>query len=200
MISSADAWVLRCILADQPLNGQLDTLLEPYKAMGQYLLGLSLKTRNNVWPAMLAARPERDELVKALADVDPLGPQPSIQAPQFATAADIRKIMASVRWHWEGWIPASRVVGLASLEGVGKTRLAMDLCRRVYIESTWPDGQKITISKGTPSLWLASDGQHDEIVDTLSEFGLPDEAIIFPSLPDDPYGNTSLDSHRGYRG
>jgi len=42
-------------------------------------------------------------------------------------------------------------------------------------------------------LWLCADGQHDEIVDMLPEFGLPDESVVFPAPADDPYANTSLD-------
>ena len=53
----------------------------------------------------------------------------------------------------------------------------------------------MTLPPETPSLWLCADGHHDEIVDMLPLFGLPDEAVIFPSPPDDPYNNTSLDDH-----
>jgi hypothetical protein len=158
-----------------------------------HLEALPLADRQAHWQAMLAARLDSNDLIQAMAPIDPLGPQPTVQPVQFATVADIRKIMANVRWNWPGWIPVSRVVGLASLEGVGKTRLAMDLNRRVYHELPWPDGQKMTLPKGSRSLWICADGQHDEIADMLPDFGLPDDAVIFPSLPDDPYGNTSLD-------
>jgi len=108
---------LRRLLTGHDLNGELDTLPTPLKEMGEYLAGLDKKARPTAWQAMMAARPDRDELIKALADVDPLGPAPQVQTARFATAADVRRIMTSIRWLWEGWIPASRVVGIASLEG-----------------------------------------------------------------------------------
>jgi hypothetical protein len=45
----------------------------------------------------------------------------------------------------------------------------------------------------SPSLWVAADGQHDELAQALPALGMPPEAIIFPTAPDDPYGGTSLD-------
>ena len=194
MTSPPDAWALRRLLTGHDLNGELDTLPTPLKEMGEYLAGLDKKARPTAWQAMMAARPDRDELIKALADVDPLGPAPQVQTARFATAADVRRIMTSIRWLWEGWIPASRVVGIASLEGTGKTRFGLDLCRRVWNGMPWPDGQAMTLPAKTPSLWLCADGHHDEIVDILPMFNLPDEAVIFPSPPDDPYNNTSLDA------
>jgi AAA domain len=193
MTTPTDAWVLSRLLADQPLNGEIDLLSGVHRAMAGYLGSLPLAGRPAAVDAMLALQSDRDAIITALANADPLGPMPVVQPVAFATAADVRRIMSSIRWHWDGWIPASRVVGLASLEGVGKTRLAMDLCRRVYLGLSWPDKQAIALPPGTPSLWVCADGQHDEIVDLLPEYGLPDGAVIFPAPPDDPYANTSLD-------
>ena len=62
-------------LAGMDLNGELDALAEPWRSMAAHLAGLPPQDR----PAasiMLAARPDRDELVKAIADQDPNGPPP----------------------------------------------------------------------------------------------------------------------------
>jgi hypothetical protein len=194
-IPPLDGWVVSRLLCGQPLNGELHTLSEPFRRLAIHLDALAPGDRQNAFGGFLKglSEPEETHLVSELAKIDPLGPAPQVQASTFATAADIRRIMASVRWLWDGWIPASRVVGLAALEGVGKTRVAMDLCRRVYLNLPWPDGQTMTLPKGAPSLWLCADGQHDEIADILPSFGLPDEAAIFPAPPNDPYDNTSLD-------
>lgn len=193
MTTPRDAWIFRRLLADLPLNGEMDAMSGVLCLMAGHLANVPLEGRQPAWEAMLAVAPDRDELIMAVAAVDPLGPAPQAQAVGFATAADVRKIMTSIRWHWDGWIPASRILGLASLEGVGKTRLALDLCRRVWHGKPWPDGQAMTLAKGTPSLWLCADGHHDEIADMLPLFGLPDEAVIFPSPSNDPYTNTCLD-------
>ena len=194
MTTTFDAWVVRRLLADLPLNGEIGQMSGIPRMMADHLAGIPLQGRQPAWDAFMAITPGSHELVKVVAGVDPLGPAPAIQPATFATAADVRKIMASTRWLWEGWIPASRIVGIASLEGTGKTRFGLDLCRRAYNGLSWPDGQAMTLPAKTPSLWVAADGHHDEIADMLPLFGLPDEAVIFPAPTDDPYANTSLDS------
>ena len=149
-----DAWILRRLLADLSLNGEISHMSGVPRLMADHLAVTLLQERQAAMDGMLAVQSDRNEVIMALAAVDPLGPAPQIQPVSFATVADIRKIMASVRWLWEGWIPASRVVGLASLEGIGKTRLAMDLCSRVYLGQPWPDRQKMTLPPKTPSVWL----------------------------------------------
>ena len=51
----------------------------------------------------------------------------------------------------------------------------------------------MTIPVRSPSLWIAADGQHDEIDETLASFGMPPEAVVYPADPDEPYDGTSLD-------
>jgi hypothetical protein len=41
---------------------------------------------------------------------------------------------------------------------------------------------------------VCSDGHQDEIAEALPLLGLPDDAVVFPAPPDDPYANTDLDS------
>ncbi len=87
-------------------------------------------------------------------------------------------MMAQVRWRWEGWIPATRIVGIAAGEGVGKTRFALDLARRIFLGLEWPDGQPPSYPAGTKTLWVCADGHHDEIADALPSLGLPDDAVV----------------------
>jgi len=192
-ISPPDAWTFGRVLCGQPLNGESDTLAEPLKAMAVYLAAVPVANRQAHWQAMLAARPDRDELVKALADVDPLGPAPQVQPVRFATMADVRRLVATTPWTWELWIAANRIFGVGGFEGTGKTRFFMDLVRRIWHGLEWPDGQKATLPPGTPSLWLCADGHHDELVGLLPAFDLPDEAVVFPATPEEPYEGTDLD-------
>src|SRR4051812_30012869 len=133
-IRPPDAWTLLRVLGRIPRKGYLAALRDPWKARATHLDALNKKARPAAWKAMLAALPDdAPELVQAVGAVNPNDPMPAYTPPQFATAADIRRTMASNRWLCDGWIPASRVVGLAALEGIGKTRVAMDLCRRGYL-------------------------------------------------------------------
>ena len=81
----------------------------------------------------MKGHPNREDIFQALTNADAMGPAPAIAPPRrFATCADILKLETSVPWAWKGWLPSARVVGIAAGEGVGKTRLAMDLARRVW--------------------------------------------------------------------
>jgi AAA domain len=193
-ISPPDAWAFGRVVCGQSLNGELHVMAEPWKTMAVYLAALPIAERQIHLQAMLAARPDHEAFVKALADENPLGPAPQGPIVRFATAADIRRNHIQTRSIWEGWIPASSVIGIAAPEGVGKTRFLMDLLRRSWHGLPWPDGQAMTLPPRTPAIWMCADGNQDEIVAMLSEFNLPDEAVVFPAPPGDPYANTDLDS------
>jgi hypothetical protein len=142
----------------------------------------------------LCGRPDRDLIIKALAEARPEGPPPEAETPSRpAHLGDLRRARSESRWLWHRYIPAARIVGIAAFEGVGKTRLAMDLARRVFNGDAWPDGQPPTFPAGTPTLWVCADGQQDDLAAAAEAFGMPDEAIYFNTVPEDPYGGNELD-------
>ncbi len=194
MTSPPDAWALRRLLTGHDLNGELDTLPTPLKEMGEYLAGLDKKARPTAWQAMMAARPDRDELIKALADVDPLGPAPAIAtAAPFATLADVAKIVSAQPWLWKGWLALRVLNAVAADPGIGKTRFALDLARRLWFGLPWPDGQPATLPAGTRTLWVQGDRNFAEMLQAARDFGLPDEAVALGSAPDEPFGSLDLD-------
>jgi hypothetical protein len=189
-----DAWVLSRLVANQPLSGELAAVSLPWRPMAKYLADLEPGSRTLALRAMLAARSGGEEFLSVIAAMDPLSPAPEPTGPPtFATVADVRRILAQTRWTWEGWIPAGRVVGVAAFEGTGKTRFLLDLARRIYFGEQWPDGQAATLPPGTRTLWICSDGHQDELAEVLPAFGLPDDAIVFPTPPDEPYDGTDID-------
>ena len=56
MTTPLDAWVMRRLLADLPLNGEIDLLSGVHKAMASYLANIPLQGRQAAWDAMLASR------------------------------------------------------------------------------------------------------------------------------------------------
>jgi hypothetical protein len=198
MIAPPDAWILSRALAGHELNGERDRLTGPVRRMVDHLCELAPDARTAAWGAMLAAREDGPELVKALAGVDPSGtPPPEPEPPprrRPANLADIRNVSKGVQWLWEGYIPAARISGIAAYEGVGKTRLAMDLARRVWHALDWPDGQPATLPPGTPTLWVCADGQQDDLLTAADALELPDEAVLFNTPHDEAYGGTELDA------
>jgi hypothetical protein len=104
-IRPPDAWTLRRLLCGYSMNGQLTSLADPWKRMAEHLDGLPKEGRQAAWMAMLAARPEAAELVKALEEIDPNGPAPTtVAAALFATLADVAKIISAQSWLWKGWL------------------------------------------------------------------------------------------------
>ncbi len=192
--SPVDAFVFAKLLAGVSVNGEMATMTDGLRPLAELMVGMQPHERLYAWQGAKVLRPDRDLLQKAVADTDPNGTPPAPQPQTFATAGDVRRLMANIRWEWEGWIPKSRVIGIASLEGIGKTRFLLDLARRIYLGLPWPDGQAPTFPAGTKTLWTCADGHQDELAEALPLFGLPDDAIVFPAPPDDPYANTSLDS------
>jgi hypothetical protein len=110
-----------------------------------------------------------------------------------ATAADLIRINATIRWIWDGWIPVGVLTILASEPGCGKTRFCADLLRRVYLGLPWPDGSPPTFPPGTVALWVASDNQHPELASIPEQFGFPPEALFLNTSRSAPFGGTMLD-------
>jgi hypothetical protein len=111
-----------------------------------------------------------------------------------AHLGDLRQNLSDARWIWPMWLPTSRIAGLAAGEGIGKTRLILDLARRIWHGLPWPDGQAPTFPPHTPTLWLCADGNQDDLAEAVGMMGLPDEAIFLNTAPEDPYGGTDIDS------
>ena len=49
MTAPFDAWVLRRLLSDQPLNGEIDLLSGVHKAIASYLASIPLEGRQPAW-------------------------------------------------------------------------------------------------------------------------------------------------------
>ena len=191
---SDHAYIIRCLLTARDVPDYADILSGAMKRIADYLAILPPEDRHAAWEAYSCSFPDPEAIVAALANADPLGLMPQIAQQRFATVGDLRGNMTGTAWAWEGWLPLASIVGLAAFEGCGKTRAASDLCRRVYLGLPWPDGQPPTFPAGTRSVWVCSDAHHHELAETMAAFGLPDDAVYFPTTPADPYGGTDLDA------
>jgi hypothetical protein len=128
-------------------------------------------------------------------EADLEGPPPAAEPAQRpANLGDLDQANSEIEWWWESYLPRAQIVGIAAFEGIGKTRFAMDLARRIYLHERWPDRQDPTFPKGTGTLWICADGQQDELAETAKSFGIPKNALHFNTTPDEPYGGTEIDS------
>jgi hypothetical protein len=82
---------------------------------------------------------------------------------------------------------------LTAEPSTGKTRLGLDLTRRIANGLDWPDGQPIDLGERRPVvLWIPADSQHSELADAPAAFGFPPEAVILNTSVGDLYGGTEL--------
>ena len=190
-----DAWAFARLLAGYSLGAALEFVSKGFAALAERLDGMAPEDRDQAWNVALSLREtDREAFTLQVVGADPESPPPKVEVPaRPANLGDIRRVMSQEQWLWEGWIPKSRISGISAAEGVGKTRMAMDLARRIWHGLPWPDGQPATLPPGTPTLWICSDGQQDDLAMNAGPLGLPDHAIHFNTLPEDPYGGTNID-------
>ena len=194
MIRALDAWTLRRLLAGDSLNGEREAVSDPFRRLAVHLDGLPRDGRGAAWDGFLCSRSDADELTIALADADPLGPPPEPEpAGRCATLADLRRLVASVGWHWGQWLSAGVLNGLAADPGTGKTVMAADLARRLWFGLAWPDGQPSMFPERTRTLWVPGDRHYSQLMDLAAGFGLPDEALLFNASPEEPTEGLDLD-------
>jgi hypothetical protein len=143
---------------------------------------------------MLAVSSNPNELVMELAAVDPRGPEPVAAKRRSAHLGDLAAASGASRFVWPSWITRAHFTLLSSNPKVGKTRLGVEIAKRVYFAQPWPDGQPPTFPAGTPTLWICGDRHQEELRDLAREFGLPQEAVRLNALPQEPWGGWDLDN------
>jgi len=194
MIPPYDAWVLARLLAGDDLNGELQTVSEPFRRVADLMANLHAAARRTALDGFLCSHRDPDAVVMASADVDPTGPPPEAEPPRrCATLADLRHLVADAQWLWKGWLAAGVLNGLAADPGTGKTIMAADVARRLWFGLDWPDNQLNSIPEGTRTLWVPGDRHYTQLIGLADKFGLPDEAMIFNAPVTDPTGGLDLD-------
>jgi hypothetical protein len=189
-----DAWVLSRLVSGQRCDEFIDATHPRFRSVAIYLAETDRSSRSIAFGCYVAGQGDRDEVLKAMADADPLGPAPSLtRDPRPACALDLDQAADGIQWAWPGWIPRGRVSGVGGFEGTGKTRFALDLARRAYHGLPWPDGQTMTLARGSQSLWVCGDGHQEEIADAARRMKLPLDAVLFNASPEDPCTGVDLD-------
>jgi hypothetical protein len=190
-----DAWLTRKLLVGHSLNGELRDASESIRSLLEYMGSFSeAKTRDVAWQAYLCGRPDRDALIKAVAEADPLGPAPDAETMErCATLEDLRRLVANEEWIWPGWMARGVLNGLAADPGTGKTIMTTDLARRFWFKEDMPDGQPNPLPEKTRTLWVPGDRHYMQLLGLAEKFGLPDNALIFNAPASDPTAGLDLD-------
>lgn len=142
-------------------------------------------TPDDLWTLICSA----SEFDPATTDAE----QADVDAERDATAADLIAANAGTRWLWPNWIPLGVLTLLTAEPSTGKTRLGLDLTRRIARGLAWPDGQPMDLGDRRPVvLWIPADSQHSELADIPAMFGFEPEAIVLNTSVGDLYGGTEL--------
>lgn len=191
-----DAWTIGGLLCGTLPDDSAIVVADRYRPLAEGLVGLDPALRRGAWEAFMWGQQDPDDLVLALAGVDPTGPPPATEVGSgrsFATLADIARVVANQTYLWPGWIAGGVLNALAAEPGTGKTRFALDLARRLWFGLPWPDGQPNHWPTETRTLWIQGDRNFAEMLQAARDFGLPEEAVALGSSPDDPTGGLDLD-------
>src|SRR5271157_5156456 len=158
------------------------------KSISRQLIQNANETIRECYSNLFTADQIRDHAGEKLGAIRSDFAKPAITSKaDIATLADVRREASGAGWVWRGWIPSSRLWGIAAFEGVGKTRFSMDLARRWWFGLEMPDGQLSVFPEKTPTLWVCADGQQDDLLEIAAAYGLPDEAVFLNTIPMDPY-------------
>ncbi len=95
----------------------------------------------------LADRPDRDRLIEALFKLQPGAPA------QYPTLQELAEGLAPIAWLWPGWIPRGMLTLFGAVPGVGKSLVALDLCRRIIHGTSFPDAAPVA-APGGPVLYV----------------------------------------------
>jgi hypothetical protein len=192
------AWVADRLLYNNrqpPLNGELAFVSEPWKAILNELAAVPPGDRQVFWTGLLAGRLDAKDIILALAGIKPDQPAPAIgNTRRTAHLGDLAGSQNASRFVWLSWLVKNHFNLLSSDPKIGKTRLALEVARRIYSGEPWPDQQPATFPAGTKTLWVCGDRHQDELRERAAAFGLPPEAVLLNADDDEPYAGWDLDN------
>jgi hypothetical protein len=189
-----DCWILRGLLGARDVGpSPEDSVSRSLRSLVIHLAELPFDERTSALNGYLCARPDAEAFRKLLSSVNPDAAPPRDEAPDYATLDDLSRLVSTQCWLWPGWIASGVVNALAAEPGIGKTRFALDLARRLWHAEPWPDGHPPTAPCHTRTLWVPGDRNFAELVQVARDFNLPGQALALGAPPEDPVGGLDLD-------
>lgn len=121
-----------------------------------------------------------------------------VTATQRWTAEDLIRVLPSIQWLWNPWIPKGMVTLLVGDPKVGKSRTALALAAAVIRGNPWPDGtlSHFESQKGYV-LWVDTEATQALLAQWIQDWDLPGERITLPSTPE-LLDNVRLDQPKGW--
>jgi hypothetical protein len=200
MFTESDVYWFRRLLAGMSTEDGLETASEPARRVIGQLSDIPVEARQQAFKGVLAMLPgdQGKGLLASLLAIDLNGPAPSPgpleEELRPCTLADFRREGGEAEFVWPGWIIRNHINLFSSEPKIGKTRILVEISKRVWSGGTWPDGQPIADdTKGRKFLWVPADAHHGDLRTYAASFGLPDDAMLFNSVPRNKYGGIDLD-------
>ena len=130
-----------------------------------------------------SAEPEtlRDELLKLVAAVDVVEPNPAAKPPVTTEAIVVRLSDVQeqqVEWLWQNRIPLGKLTLLAGDPGLGKSFVTVDMAARVSTGKGWPDCYDQDQPVGSVILFNCEDDLADTVLPRLKRAGGDPSKVI----------------------
>src|SRR5262249_50079558 len=130
-----DAWVLGRIICGLGVNGELDDLSPRFHDIADHLESLSPGERPGAWTAFLCGQPDRQLIIRTIADIDPDGPPPSPAEaevrPRFKMTRAVDIAPRPVEFLWGKRVPRGMLSLFAGDPKLGKSLVTVAMAAAV---------------------------------------------------------------------
>jgi hypothetical protein len=190
LLTPFDAWAMRRKLVDLPVaDGELQGLSSHIQQFLDFLGGQAGEARALAFQAYIHGLPGPDQ--RLIFDADPRADRPPAGAgkgPLPARSPSLADLVDPPDGYflWKNRLVRSHLNIISSEVKVGKTRIFMDLTRRLWFGLPFPDEQEPALPERTITLWVCGDRHHQELKKMAGEYGVPDEAVRFCARPETP--------------
>jgi Protein of unknown function (DUF3987) len=75
-----ESWVMARLISDEPVNGELAGMSEPWRTLAVKMAARQSTDRGEILEIFLAGRPERNDVIEAVANQDGKGPPPPVDS------------------------------------------------------------------------------------------------------------------------
>lgn len=174
-----DAWVFARLVSGLSINGELATVSEPFKPLAESLAATPLEGRRSLWDGFLLGQPDRDEIIRGVADAVPDGPAPQAMSPGAAgkLAAPVVKLTCAadietreVEWLWNGRVPLGMLTLFAGDPKLGKSYVTIAMAAAISRGAPLP-GDAAPEGPASAILMSAEDDPARTIVPRLKAAG-----------------------------
>ena len=117
------------------------------------------------------------DVTEAMARIDPSEPPPDVF--HYATWADLDRMLSSITWAWDGWLPNGFLSMIAGSQEMGKSILALRIAGCYIMGWPWPDGTEFTGQRGRV-VWAEGEAGQQLNLDRAKAWGLDLSKIVTP--------------------